>query len=135
LSRIADLYAKRTSGRGNAEILVAEATDEIKRLLDRLLLRESERVGLYLRLDRSTYLRRCPKEAICRDKTVERLMRTLEVVVLDEEFDPPESVGEISEDRLAKEIVPERFPEALDLAERLRMLRAALDVLDAVTPK
>jgi hypothetical protein len=40
LSRIADLYAKRTAGGCNAEVLVAQATYEIERLLRWFLLRE-----------------------------------------------------------------------------------------------
>jgi len=135
LSRIADLYAKRTAGGGNAEVLVAEATDEVKRLLRGLLLRESERVGLGLRLDRSAYLRCCAEEAISGDQAVDALVRSLEVVVLDEELHAPKTVGEISEDRLAQKLVPQRLPEAFDLAERLRMLRPTLAVCDAVTTK
>jgi len=135
LSRVADLYAKRTSGRGDAEVLIAEAADQIERLLDRLLLREPERVGLYLRLDGGTYLRRSPEEAIRWDQTVECLMGALEVVVLDEELDSPKSVGEVSKDRLAKKILPERFPEAFDLAERFGMLRSTLAVFDAMASK
>ncbi len=135
LSRVADLYAKRTSGRSDAEVLVAEATHEIEGLLWLLLLSQPQRVGLDLRFDRGTHMRCCTKETIRRHAAVDALMRTLEVVVLDEELDPPKTVREISEHRLAQKLLPQRLPEALDLAERLGMLRAALAVLDAVTPQ
>jgi hypothetical protein len=41
LSRVADLYAKRTSGGRDAEVLVAETTDEIEGFLRNLLLCEA----------------------------------------------------------------------------------------------
>jgi hypothetical protein len=135
LSRIADLYAKRTAGGRNAEVLIAEATDQVERFLDGLFLRESQRVRLHLRLDGCTHLRRGAKEAIGGHQTVERLMRPLEVVVLDEELDSSKTVREVSEDGLAKKVVPQRLPEAFDLSERFGVLRSALAVLDAVPPK
>src|SRR5512145_3120289 len=58
LRRIADLDAKCAAGRCDAEVLVAKATDEVERLLRRLLLCEAKRVGLDLRLDRGAYVRR-----------------------------------------------------------------------------
>ena len=135
LGRIADLYAKRTAGGCDAEILVAEATDEIEGLLGGFLLSESKRVGLDLRLDRGTYLRSGAKEAVRRDRPVDALVRSLEVVVLDEELDAPKAVREVREDGLAKKLVPERLPETFDLPERLGMLRPALAVGDAASSK
>jgi hypothetical protein len=88
LSRVSDLYAKRAAGRGDAEVLVAEATHEIKRFLQRLLLGQPKRVGFHLRFDRFAYVWRCAKEAIRRHASIDSLVRTLEVVVLDEELDP-----------------------------------------------
>src|SRR5207248_2092358 len=135
LRRIADLYAKRTTGGCDAEVLVAEATDQIKRFLRGFLLRETERVGLDLTFDRRADLRRCAKKPIRRDQTLDALVWTLEVVVLDEELDPPKTIGKVSEYGLAKKFVPQRLPETFDLAERLRMLRSTLAVCDAATPK
>ena len=106
MSRVADLYAKRTSGRGNAEILVAEATDEVEGLLRFFGLRETERVGLDLRLDGSADVWRRAKVSVRRDVAVDRLTRALEVVVLDEELDTPKTVCEVGEDRLAQKLVP-----------------------------
>jgi hypothetical protein len=135
LSRVPDLYAKRTTGGCDAEILIAEATDNIKRLLRSLLLSETDCVRLDLRLDRSADLRRRTKIAVRGDTAVDPLVRTLEVVVLDEELDSPKSVGEVCEDGFAKEFLPERFPKPFDLSERLGMLRPALAVRDAAPPK
>jgi hypothetical protein len=135
LSRVADLYAKRTAGGRNAEVLIAETTDQVERFLDGLFLRESERVRLDLRLDGGSHLRRCTKESIRGDASLDSLMRSLEVVVLDEECEAPKTVREVGKDGLTKKLLPERLPEAFDLPERLRMLRPALAVCDAASSK
>lgn len=62
-------------------------------------------------------------------------MGTLEVVGVDEQSQAPRAVGEIGEHRARQELVPERLPESLDLAQRLRVLRPALHVPDAVPPE
>jgi hypothetical protein len=131
LRRIANLYAKRTSGRGNAEVLVAETTDEVERLLRLFGLRETKCVSFDLRLDSGAYMRRRAKKSVRRDQTVERLARALEVVVLDEELDPPKTVREVGEHRPSQKVVPQRLPEAFDLAQCFWVLRSALDVFDA----
>ncbi len=129
---VADLDAKRASAGGNAEVLVAETADQIKRLLRRLLLRHPQCVGLHLGFDRRAHVRCRAKVAIRRHRTLDALMRTLEVVVLDEERETPQAVREVGEHRLTEKLFPQRLPEALDLAERLRMLRSTLAVRDAV---
>src|SRR5688572_6111407 len=60
-------------------------------------------------------------------------MRSLEVVVLDEELHPSQAICEVREYRLAQKLLPQRFPEALDLAECLRVLWSALTVRDAAS--
>ena len=60
-------------------------------------------------------------------------MRPLEVVVLHEERRSALAVVEVSEDRARQELLPHRLPEALDLAARLWVVRAALHVGDAVS--
>ena len=59
-------------------------------------------------------------------------MRALEVVVLDEQRHPTLTVLEVGEHGAREQLLPQRFPEALDLAAGLRMVRSALDVPDAV---
>ena len=134
LRRITDLYAKRTAGGCNAEVLVAEATDEVEGFLRRLLLCEAKRIGLDLLFDGGADMRCRSKESIRGHQSLDALMWTLEVVVLHEELDAPKAVREISEHRLAEKLLPQRFPKPFDLAERLGVLRPALAVLDAVAP-
>lgn len=59
-------------------------------------------------------------------------MRTLKVVVLDEQRHAPLAVLEVREHRAREQLLPQRLPEALDLAAGLRVVRAALHVRDAV---
>ena len=58
-------------------------------------------------------------------------MRSLEVVVADVVLEPALRVDDVREDCAPQKLVPQRLPESLDLAERLRMLRSASNVLDA----
>jgi hypothetical protein len=60
-------------------------------------------------------------------------MRTLEVVVREVVLEPALRIDEVRKHRAAEKLVPQRLPEALDLAECLRMLRSTTNVLDAVT--
>jgi len=62
-------------------------------------------------------------------------VRPLEVVALDEEPEPPLAVGEVREHRATEKLVPQCLPETLDLAQRLGMLRPALDVTDSILPQ
>src|SRR5262249_40521621 len=59
------------------------------------------------------------------------LVRPLEVVMVDEVADPLPGVVEPDEHGFLKALSPERPPEPLDLAERLRVPRPCDDVLDA----
>jgi hypothetical protein len=55
-------------------------------------------------------------------------VRTLEVVVLNEQPRPALAVVEVGEHGARQKLLPHRLPEALDLAAGLRMMRPALDV-------
>jgi hypothetical protein len=57
------------------------------------------------------------------------------VVAVDEETQSTVAVREIRKHRAREKFLPQRFPESLYLPQRLRMLRPALDVPDAVAPK
>jgi hypothetical protein len=83
--------------------------------------------------DRRSHLRRGPEEPVRGDGTSDPLVRTTEVVGLDEERDPPLAILEICEDGAREKFLPQRLPETLDLAQRLRMVRTALDVTNALT--
>lgn len=133
LRGVADLNPQRAAGCGDTEVLIAEPADEIERFVWRLLLCEPQRVRGDLRLDCGTHVSSGAEEAISGHEPVDALVRSLKVVVLDVERDATLAVGEVGEHRLAQELAPEALPEPLDLAERLRMLRSALDVRDAMT--
>lgn len=120
---------------GDREIAIAESTDEIERFARGLLAREAHGVVSDRFFDRRADVRRGAEETIRGDETFERLVRSLEVVGLDEESKPAIAVGVVGEDGAREEFVPKRLPEALDLAERLGVLRTALDVTDAVLPQ
>lgn len=62
-------------------------------------------------------------------------MWPLEVVVLHEEADPSLAVFVVGENGAREELLPHRLPEALDLPARLRVMWAALHVLDSVSPE
>lgn len=70
------------------------------------------------------------EKPIGRDQSVERLVRSLEVVVAEVVLESMLRIDEVSEDGAAEKLVPQGLPEALDLAQSLRVLRPAADVLD-----
>jgi hypothetical protein len=68
------------------------------------------------------------EEAIGRTEPFNTLMRSLVVVIFDPEFDSLASRLEAVELSTGEELLPDAFPEALDLAQRHRMLGAAFEV-------
>jgi hypothetical protein len=99
------------------------------------LLSQRESVRGDVALDGVAHLWTGPKVSIRRHVPIERLVRTLEVVTLYEELQPTETVCKVREDRPRQKFVPQRFPEALYLPQRLRMLRSAPHVRDALAPQ
>jgi len=120
------------TARTDRQIAIAEPADDVARQLRRLLPRQAQGVGRDRRLDRRAHRRRRPEVPICRHQPIECLVRALEVVVLDEQADPPLAVLEVGEHGAREQFLPQRLPEPLDLAAGLRMVRPALDVPDAV---
>jgi hypothetical protein len=133
LCGIAELDAQSATGCRDAEVLVPEATDQVEGFLRWLLLREAECVGLHLRLDGRADMRCRSEEPIGRHEALDALMGALKVVVLDKQGQSAQAVSEVGKHRLAQKLLPQRLPEPLDLAERLRMLRSALAVRDTVS--
>jgi hypothetical protein len=82
---VADADVQSAAFGGDGEVAVAEATDEIERFSSGLLVREAHRVGRDIFLDGGAHVRRGTEEAIRRDEAFERLVRTLEVVGVDED--------------------------------------------------
>lgn len=127
-----ELHLQGVALRGDGHVAIAEAADEIKRFARGLLARQTHLVVGHPLLDRRAHVRRRAEESVCRHEAIERLMRTLEVIRVDEMHDAPVAIGEVRKHRARQKLVPERLPEAFDFAERLRMLRPALHVPDAV---
>lgn len=132
---VVDLHAQPSLRRRDRQLAIAELAHEIEGLSRRSLVRHAKRVVGDALLDRGTHLRSRAEESVRRHQALDALMRTMEVVGVDEELDAALAVGEVREDRLREKLVPERLPEALDFAERLRVLRPALDVSDAFASK
>jgi hypothetical protein len=132
---VSHLHAQSSPLRGDAQVAVAQAADQVEGFSRRLLLRQSCSVFRHVLFNRCAHLRRRPKESICRHQSLQRLVRPVEVVRVDEESQPPLHIGEVGKHRPRQKLVPQRLPEALDLAQRLRMLRPALDVMNAFAPQ
>ena len=96
---------------------------------------QAKRVVRHALLDGGSDLRRGSEEAVRRCQPTESLVGALEIVRVDEELEPPGAVVIVRKHRPAQKLIPKRFPESLHLPERLWMLRAALDVVDAFAPQ
>lgn len=116
--------------RTDREPLVAELSDDVERLSRWLLQREPQLVLRDGALDLHAHMGCRFEEAVRGNESVECLMRPLKVVVADEVLESLLRIHDVREHGAAQELVPQRLPEPLDLAERLRMLRPAADVLD-----
>jgi hypothetical protein len=133
LGLVADVDLEATRTCGDRQPLIAELSDDVKRFTWWLFESEPELVGGDRALDLSAHVRRRLEKAIGRYESVERLVRPLEVVMTDEVIQTPLRIDDVREHGAAEKLVPERLPEALDLAERLRMLWPTADVLHAQT--
>ena len=71
------------------------------------------------------------KEAVRRTKTFDALVGPLVVVIFDPEPDPLPGRFETFELRPGQELLPDRLPEALDLAERHRVMGPGFEMSDA----
>lgn len=131
----AHAYLQSTARGMDGEILFAEPPDQVERGLRRLLAREPQSVRPHGRFDRGTHLGRGTEEPIGRGEPAERLVRALEVVVLQEQPDSPLTIVKVRKHRTRQPLLPQRFPEPLDLAAGLGVMRAAFDVVYALTPK
>jgi len=103
--------------------------------LHRLLSRQPQRVVIDGALHRLTHLRRRLEVSVRGHEAIDALMRALKVVGIDEEPQPPLAITKVRKHRLGQKLLPERLPEALHLAQRLRVLRPALDVPNALPPQ
>jgi len=135
LRALADVDLETLSAGRDRQPLVAELADDVEGLADRLFEGEPQGVRRDRAFDLGADVLGGLEEAICRHEPIERLVRPLEVVVRQVVHEPLLRVDRVSEDRAAEELVPQRLPEALDLAQRLRMLRPTPDVVNAHPPE
>jgi hypothetical protein len=129
---LSDAHTHAAVGRRDRQLAIAELTDQVERPLGFLLPGQPQGVALHRSLHGLADCRRRPEVAVRRHQPRQRLVRAVEVVVVDEVAQPPIAVGEVGEDRARQHLVPQGLPEALDLPQRLRVLRSALDVPHAV---
>jgi hypothetical protein len=89
---------------------------------------EFEEVVLHAGFERLAQLRLDLEEAVGGAHALDALMRALVVVILDPELDALAGGLEGVELRAHEEVLPDGGPEALDLAERHRVMRPGLEV-------
>jgi hypothetical protein len=115
--------------------VIAHPADDVEGLGRLPLLREQKRVLLHPLFHRRAHLRRGAEKPVRRQEPFQRLVRPLEVVAVDPERQPSRQIEEVAEDRAGEKLVPQGLPEALDLAQRLRMLRPRLEMPDSLPPE
>src|SRR6516164_4836667 len=104
----------------DAERLAAHLTGQVKRRLGHSVPRQLQGVGRHPRLQRAPHFRGRSKKAIGRHQSVYPLIRPLEVVMVDEQANPPLRIAQIHEHRAFDTLPPQGAPETLDFAQGLR---------------
>jgi len=112
--------------------LLAHTADHVERLLRLAMPRQQRHVGSHAAFDRGAFLLVDREEPVCRAQPAETLMRPAVVVVLHPPREALPRLVEGFEARLDEELVLERLPQSLDLAQCLGMLRRTADVMDVV---
>lgn len=112
--------------------LAVHPPDHVERRLRLAAQGEFEEVLLHAGFERLAQLRLDLEEPVGGAHPLDALMRALVVVILDPELDALAGGLEGVELRPHEEVLPDGGPEALDLAERHRVMRPGLDVGHAV---
>ena len=112
--------------------LAVHAPDHVERRLGFAAQGQFQEVFLNAGFDGFAEIMLDLEEAVGGTEPFDALMGPLVVVILDPEFDPLAGGVEGIELGADQEVLPERGPEALDLAEGHRMLRSRLEVRDAI---
>jgi hypothetical protein len=128
----ADTDLEAGAGGRDGQVAVSQPAHQVEGLVRRLLARQAQGVGGDVGFDHGTHLGGGAEETVCRRQALQRLVRALEVVVLDEEADTALAIVEVGKHGAGQKLFPHGLPEALDLAAGLRVVRPALDVLDAL---
>jgi len=112
--------------------LLAEPPDHVEGRLGLAAQRQLLNVVGNAALDHGSQFLRDGEEPVRRAQPVQRLVRSLVVVVFHPQADPLAGLLEAIELRPHQEVLPDCFPVPLDLAQRHRMMRLALEVVDAI---
>ena len=108
----------------HAEGFPFDLARQVERLLGHTVPRQFQGIGRHPLLERRQHLRRSLEEAVGRHQAVDPRMHALEVVVVDEQPDPPPRIFQVEEHGALHALPPQRSPEPLDLPQRLRPLAA-----------
>ena len=112
--------------------LTVQAADHVEGRLGFSTQSELQEIGLNALLDGLAQLGLDLEEAIGGTQALDALIGALMVVMLDPEFDALAGVLEAVELGPHEEVLPDRGPEALDLAQRHRVLGSRLEVSDVI---
>lgn len=115
-----------------AHSLAVDLADQKHRSTRRFAYRKPDRVAIDRRLDRLSDFALQPKKTVSRNHVSDPLVRTEVVVVIDKMLESLPGLGQLLWPSSAPELGLYRVPKPLAFSERLRMLRARDDVLDAV---
>ncbi len=113
-------------------VRAAELAQKVQRRLGLLAQRQSKGVLLAALTHGRLHVIGEAVETIRRTGTGDALVRTLVVVVGDPVRQTLGGIRKRREDRVGQEFRPDRLPEALDLAQRHRMVRRAAHMVDAL---
>lgn len=103
---VTELHLHRVAVCCDGHVAVTEPADEVEGLARRLLARQTHLVVGDALLDHLAHVGSRAEEAVRRHKTVERLVRALEVVRVDEVRDSPVAVGVVRKHRPRQKLVP-----------------------------
>jgi hypothetical protein len=112
--------------------LRAHPAHHVKRRLRLAPQRQLQDVRLKALLDGRAQRLLDAEEPVRRTQALQPLMRALVVVIFHPQPDAFPRLVEGGELGAAEELVPDRFPEPLDLAQRHRVMRLAADVMNVV---
>ena len=101
-----ELHAQPIAMCRNRQLAVTELADQIERLLRRALEREPPSVFSDRVFDGLAHLRRCAEVPVGRRQSVERLVGSMKVVMVDEEPQPPLAIDEVSKHRALEKLIP-----------------------------
>jgi len=127
-----DLHFDLTFLGAQHDRLLTESTDHIERTIRNTVQRQFLHVGGNPAFDDLPELRGQRKEPIRWAESLNALMRPLVVVVLHPQPNPVPRLLEAVKLGAAQKVLPDRFPEPLDLAQCHRVMRLAAEVVDPV---